>query len=500
MQEIIVPELLAGFFITVSLLRPFIQKLWDQEGLIWLPILAMGITIAIFPAYGFRPECIPLLIYGFFCVLHNLSPFIAFLSHSRDHDFRGRSRLPQTILLILLVPVLGIALFFAPTLDSALLEAGVTTAALTDESRGEELFLRIYGPFDDGEEPGIPNRQARRPLLVLIPPVSGSVRVIDRVCGELRDAGFTVATYSRRGFDSPAMGPGGKVYGLSPRKRLQLFRAERRGRVTVAANTVGRSLEEGRRQDIVFLLGLLGQNKPLPVSGAYNAAITAALAETDLSAVFLAGYDTGGSALLGLRGLKARYPAVKGVIAVESPLFSALTGEEPPPAPPPGDRWFTAVWSGIRSRFAALRTRKITGIGELPHPDVPVCVILSGNVENPRLREDRYTAILGALRNTTAPAILIAAAGAGPLDYSDIPGKYPIYSLLRSGGKKTLQTGVSGTHGPRETAALMINFAAVILEEEGRTAPVLSRRLLSSRSFYIETNSRWNSLKNELIL
>jgi hypothetical protein len=495
MPEIIAPELAAGFFIAVSLLRPFIKKLWDQEGLIWLPILAMGIIIAIFPAYGFRPECVPLLIYGLFCALHNLSPFIAFLSRSRAYDFRGQRRLPRVILLVLLVPALGFALLFAPAVDSALLEAGVTTAALTDESRGEELFLRIYGAYDAGAS----NGQARRPLLILIPPVSGSVLVVDRVCGELRDAGFTVAAYSRRGFDSPAVGPGGKTYGLSLRKRLQLFRAERQGWLTVAANRVGRTLEEERRRDIEFLLAMLGRGSLLPVSGADNAALSAALAGTDMSAVFLAGYDTGGSALLVLTGFTARYPAVKGVIAVESPLFSALAGEDPPPVPPPGDRWFTAVWSGLRGRLAALGTRKITGIGELPHPDIPVCVILSGRVEDPRRREDRYAAVLGALRNTTAPALLIAATGAGPLDYSDIPEKYPLYSALHSTGRKTPQSGFPAAHGPRETAALMTNFAAVILGEEGRTE-VLSPGLLSSRNFFIETNSRWNSLKNKFIL
>lgn len=495
MQEIIVPELVAGFFITVSLLRPFIKKLWDQEGLIWLPVLALGIIIAIFPAYGFRPECVPLLIYGIFCVLCNLSSFIAFLSHSRDHDFRARSRLPPVILLVLLAPVLGIALFFAPVRDSALLEAGVTTVAFRDEARGEDLFLRIYGALD--EEAG---GQARRPLLVLIPPVSGSVRVIDQVCGELRDGGFTVAAYSRRGFDSPAVGLDGKVYGLSPKKRLQLLGLERRGRVTMAANATGRSLEEGRRQDIVFLLGLLGQDRTLRVSGTHNAAISAALAGTDLSTVFLAGYGTGGSALLGLTDFSSRYPAVKGVIAVESPLFSTMTGEEPPPAPPPSDHWFAAVWSGIRGRIAALGTRKITGIGELPQPEVPVCIILSGDVENPRFREDRYAAVLRTLHNAGAPAILIAAKDAGPPDYSDIPEKYPLYSALRSGGGKILKAGVLGDHGPRKTAAMMINFAALILEEEGRRAPVLSRKLLSSQNFYIETNSRWNSLKNKNIL
>jgi hypothetical protein len=494
MREIIIPELLAGFFIALSLIRPFIKKLWGLQGLIWLPVLAFGVIAALFPAYGFRPECIPLVIYGLFCVLFNMPALISLLNHVRNNDFQGQKSIPRTLLILLFVPVLGIALFFAPAADSALLEAGVTSAAIRDD-RGEELFLRIYGAYDDkgAGSNGQVDTPALKPLLLLIPPVTGSVTAVDRVCGELRNAGFTAVTYSRRGFDSPAVGPDGKKHALSLNGRARLSKAESQGRTTAAANAAGRSLEEGRRQDIAFLLNLFGQNRP-------PAAIADVLAETDLSAVFLAGYDAGGAALLELTGspaFAARYPAVKGVIAVESPLLSALTAEEPPALPPPGDKWFIAVWSGIRSRAAALRSRRITGIGEVPSPGVPVCFILSDRVTDPRHREDRYATILKVLHNTKTPAIVAAAAGAGLLDYSDIPEKYPIYPVFRPGSKRRL---VRGTHGPGETAALMTNFAAAVLREAGRTDPVLSRKLLSPRNFHIETNDPWNSLKNGSIL
>jgi hypothetical protein len=498
MHEIIVPELLAGFFIAVSLIRFFIKKLWNLEGLIWLPVLALGIIIALFPAYGFRPECVPLLVYGFFRALFNLPALISLLNHSRDDDFQGQNPVRRALMLFLLVPALGIALFFAPAPDSDLPEAGVVSAAITDEARGEELFLRIYGGYAGGKAGGAYGQagtQALKPLLILIPPAAGSVTVIDRVCGELRDAGFTVAAYSRRGFDSPAVGPDGKKYYLSPGGRKRLFRAENQGGTTAAANAIGRSLEEGRRQDIVFLLNLLRQNRPL-FSG------------TDPAAVFLAGYNEGGAALLELSGapdFAARYPAVKGVIAVESPLLSALTREDAPAALPSGGNWFSAVWSGIRGRAAALRPRKITGIGEVPRPNVPVCFIVSDKAADPRYRETRYATIFKALLHARVPAVLVAAAGAGPLDYSDIPEKYPIYPVLRPGGRALPPGSLArGIHGPGETAALMTNFAAAVLapgpETEERTVPPLSRKALSPQNFHIETNSNWNSLKKGSIL
>jgi dienelactone hydrolase len=507
MQEIIIPEILTGFFITVSLLRPFIKKLWDQEGLIWFPFLALGVVAALFPAYGFRPECIPLLIYGFFYAVFNLPLLFSFLNHSHNKDFWGQSHAFRIVLLVLFIPVLGIALFFAPAPapDPALPETGVASVMLIDEQRGERLFLQIYNARDDEEARR--RTGGRRPLLIVIPPVSGSIPVIGQVCRELRDAGFTVLTYSRQGFDSPAIGPDGKAYGLSLNKRLRLFRAEARGRTIVAANLLGRSLEEGRRQDILFLLDMIGENTPLPVSEAYIPVIEAIPARTDLRAVFLVGYDAGGSALLDLAGspdFTARYPAVKGVIAVESPLFSVLTGEELPPAPPPNDNWFIAVWSGIRSRAAALRKRRITGIGEVPLPNVPVCLILSDKVANPRYREDRYAAILKVFRSAAGPAVLTAAVGAGPLDYSDVPVKFPLYSVLRPGNGKAprILGALRGTHRPGETAALMTNFAAAVLEEEedGRREPALARKLLPPQRFHVEANNRWNSLKNGSIL
>jgi hypothetical protein len=501
MQEIIIPELLAGFFITVSLIRPFIKKLRNLKGLIWLPALALGVIIALFPAYGFRPECVPLLIYGFFCALFELPALVSLLNRSRGGGFQGRNPVPRAVLLALLVPALGIALFFAPVLDSALLEEGVTQAALKDEGRGEELFLRVYGGYAGGQGGSGPCAGSLKPLLLLIPPLSGSVTVIDRVCGELRDAGFTALTYSRRGFDSPAVGPDGKKYALPPSKRARLFKAESRGGAEVSANAIGRSLEEGRRRDIAFLLGKIGQNRPS--AGADEAALRAALGEADLSAVFLAGYGAGGAALLELSGapdFTLRYPAVKGIIAVESPLLSVLTGEEAPAPPPPHDNWFIAVWSGIRGRAAALRPRKITGIGEVPRPGVPVCFILADMAGEPRRREGRYAAILKVFRNAKVPAILAAAAGAGPLDYSDIPGKYPVYPVLRFRGKPQPEGPIRGARGPEETAALMANFAAAVLEDAGAGRAFPVRKPLEPRNFRIEANAVWNSLKKGSIL
>lgn len=506
MQEIILPEMVAGFFIAVSLIRFFINKLENLEGMKWLPFLALGILIALFPAYGFRPECIPLVIHALFCAAFHVPDFVLLPARLRRAGFLELSPFCRVLLLFLLLPVLGLAVFFAPSADPALLEAGVASAALRDEERGVELFLRIYGAYDNEAARNAVRGGtlgSRRPILVLIPPVSGSVGAVDQVCGELRNAGFTVVAYSRRGFDSPAVGPRGKKYPLSLNRRARLFWVESRGRAAAPANAAGRFLEAERRRDIQFLLNTIMQ-KSVPVSGTSAAVVADALAETDPSTVFLAGYDAGGAALLELAGVPdfaARYPAVKGLIAVESPLLSSLTSEEPPPAPPPHDNWFVAFWVGVRSRALALLPKKIVGVGEVPGPDVPVCFVLSDRVMEPRYRNDRYATILKALYNTKGPAMLAAAAGAGPLDYSDIPEKYPLYRVFRPGRKRNL---ARGTHGPEETAALMTNFAAAVLamgrDGAEETIPALPRKPNMLQNFHIETNDRWNSLGKGPIL
>jgi hypothetical protein len=145
--------------------------------------------------------------------------------------------------------------------------------------------------------------------------------------------------------------------------------------------------------------------------------------------------------------------------------------------------------------MAERQPRKITGIGAVPNPGVPVCFLLSDRVMNLRHREDRYAAILRVFQDAGAPAVIAAAKGAGPLDYSDIPEKYPLYPILVPGAKKSL---LRGTHGSRETAALMTEFAAAVLEEAGQGG--LSRTSLSARDFHVEGNKSWNSLKSRFIL
>jgi hypothetical protein len=487
MIELIILESLVCFFLFLPLIRPFIKNLWAMDGLVWLPVLALGITIALFPAYGFRPECIPLLVYAIILNIINIPQALSLISHMQNDDFRERSGGLTAVLIISLALVVAIGIYFIPREETGLLTEGVSSVVVYDNGRNNKYFLRIYGPVSPETGETAPGTRSpvgarpdqARPVLFLVPPITGSVLMVDRLCASLRDGGFTVVSYSRLDFDFPAVDQEGKFFRPPPVNMLDLFRSYTRGRLSEAANNIGRSLETERGEDIRFLLALIWQNRGIPgyAETAEN--------KTDWNCVFAAGYGAGGSALL---SLAAENTGLRGIVSIESPLLSAFKGEErlPDPEPPRDANWFRSLWAGISGWAADIGTHKITGIGMVPNPEIPVCLIVSDQIQSVKYQDGRYAALIRVFRTTTAPVVLAAVSGAGILDYSDVPEKYPIYSVLLSGqnGEAWTRTGyIPGT------AALIINFAASVLERESAAinGPSLSRKTFNREGIYFET-------------
>ena len=69
MNDLAILEILIAFFLFMPLCRPYVKTLVRIEGFVYFPLIALFCVIALFPAYGFRPECVPLLL---FTVLHNI--------------------------------------------------------------------------------------------------------------------------------------------------------------------------------------------------------------------------------------------------------------------------------------------------------------------------------------------------------------------------------------------------------------------------------------------
>jgi hypothetical protein len=470
MYELIVLELLTGLFLFLPLIRPLVKQLWDMDGLAILPPLALGIMIAIFPAYGFRPECIPLLVYTIVLNIICAPTLIAALTHLRNDDFRERLPALTVAAIAVLGAVIGVALYFLPVENIEPDDAGTRMAVtVLEDSQGTELFVRVY-PGDAGN--------TDRPLMVLIPPVSGSLTAVDRVCMELEKQGFRVVSYSRRGFDLPASGLGGRSYGLSPGKLVRLFRVFTKGRESEAVNAQGRLLEDTRMQDIEFLLTQIGQNPAL------------GLAASQAAPVFMAGYGAGGAALTmlaGNRGFIARHPELRGIIAIEGPVLSMLRGDEREPFEISAHaNWFRSVWEGIGHWFAERKPAKITHIADVPNPALPILFLVSDRVTDPRYRDDRYNTILRVFHDTDSPALLAAVPGAGLLSYSGVPEKYPLYETLFPGHGLPVWQRMDYAPG---TASLMVNFAAIVLE--GSQSSLIPQPLPPGQLHY-ETGRAWN--------
>jgi hypothetical protein len=109
--------------------------------------------------------------------------------------------------------------------------------------------------------------------------------------------------------------------------------------------------------------------------------------------------------------------------------------------------------------------------------------------------------VLASFQMGTQPAALAMVPGAGPLDYSDVPEKYPLLSLLFSGDTAPVWAREDYLGG---TASLILNFAAAVEQPvSGRPDTAghepLTRTVLD-RTISIDTNRAWNLTAPEYIL
>jgi hypothetical protein len=469
MNEIWIPECVAVGFFFLYLIRPFLKGLWALDGLVWLPLLGLGIIIGLFPAYGFRPECIPFLIFATVCTIITIPALIFSATSRQNDDFRDRSPVVTILPLGFLAATLLVMLIFAPTIPSALISDGVQSRKIHNKAQNRDYFVRIYGPVSaaEGVSPGSGLANGGiRPLIFLIPPEAGSIPAVDRVCAGLRDRGFTVISYSRRGFDAPALGENGRRHGrrylVAPAKISALWRAFQNGTVFTTANAQGQALETERMEDIAFLLPRIP-------------ALAEQTADSERAGkipLILAGYGAGGSALTLFAAAQGdfsrRFSTVKGIVTVESRFWSVYHLEPPVfPELPKGAPWHLRLKRAVTQWLSGFKSQRVTGFGEFPRPGVPVlCLVsdraFSGGAGGPG-RDNPYRALVETLRDSSGPVALAAITGAGPLDYCDYPLSHPLYSFMFPGREKN---AAKSANLPADTAGIIGNFAAMVLERE----------------------------------
>jgi hypothetical protein len=441
------------------------------DGLVWLPLLALGICAGLFPAYGFRPECFPLLVFALVYTIVDIPALASSAASRPNDDFRDRGLLGTALAVVLLSAAVLVMAAFSPRTDGGLTVEGVQMRKVRDGTHGRDFVLRVYGP-KEAEQPGpaepylVNGLPPARPVIFLIPPEAGSVAAVDLVCAALRDRGFTVITYSRKGFDSPLVDESGRKQRFASPIRLRAsWRVFRQGTALAAVNEQGKALEAERRADIEFLLPRIpALLDTAPARQPYAQ-------RSGEAPLFLAGYGAGGGALAYLAddpAFVSRHGNIRGIAAVESRLFSAFRSDPLPPPPIPADaRWFSRAWQLFAGRFDGLKARRVTGFGALPRPGFPTLYLVSDRALaasfGEKLLQNPYRAVWETIRAFDGPAALAVLDGAGPLDYSDYPLTHPIYSFLFPGRNKDAEKSANPI---QDTVSLIANFAVMLLEQE----------------------------------
>jgi hypothetical protein len=449
MREIWIPELLSSLFVVIFLVRPLFKGLWPLDGIAWLPLAALGITAAIFPAYGFRPECIPLLVHQGVLALGNMGPLL--VGTRRHTGFHETGALVTVSALGLLIVFTAGALWFAPQ------DLPAAAPRLVRVNGRPAYTLHIFNGGDEGgKTAGAGDLSGARPLIFLVPPDFGGLKAVDSLCAALGGRGFTVISYTRKG-------------AFSPGRPWRLWRAFRRGTVLKKANDTGRALEAGRKAEIEFLLPYVKENLETLAPGA------------DGKALFLAGWGAGGSALAYLAapdqpatpaqprqpsaepGPAARFPGALGreaaygalgLVLVESRLWSSWAPAPPLAPAAKAQNPLLALLGTLRDWAGRLRPGRIAGPGIVRPPEIPVLYLVSDQALGKG--RQNYAALFTGLRNSGGPAALAAIEGAGPLDYTDFPAEYPLYTTLFPGAGAT--AGAARRDYGAETAALIARF------------------------------------------
>ncbi|MDR3301517.1 MAG: hypothetical protein LBT01_03190 [Spirochaetaceae bacterium] len=296
-------EILIAFFLFVPLTQVYIKSFYYIEGFAWLPPIALFCTVGLFPAYGFRPEAIPLLIFAF---IYNISYFKTRKIKS------GRSYFYFSIMLIFIALTTFAAIYFLPLADTS---AWVYTQAHgeRDSERNNDYFIRVYNTKEG--TPGSNVLAEGMPLIIAIPPITGSTLIIDRVCEAIAARNVIVVSIARVNLDLPAHDVEGKSvypsFGTIKNHAVMLWTALKNKNW----ETVRDFFEQARADDIAFLLPLIEK-------------------KIDTNDIYLLVYNeaaTAATAFARDEAFTSAHPALRGIIAVEA---RQLPAESAPPAVP----------------------------------------------------------------------------------------------------------------------------------------------------------------------
>jgi len=471
---------LVFIFLFLSIVRPYFRSLSSIEGFLALPALSLLICIGIFPAFGFRPEILPLITFSLILFVASLPRLYDLFRRLKTDDYGEKPIWFVFVSLLFLIIVSSFAYIFSPRANLQLEEhkkpiANEWTRVLTDEKRQVDLFLHIYGPKDLGSE-----TTGRYPLILISAPHSASLDVMDSIIAGLLEHGFMVAAYSRSDLDFPSIR--NKEQRGYPslyiiRKALSAFLAGTS--YTFAAND-GTELEGERRLDLMYLVNYLQtatENKDEQFR------------LMDPERLILLGYGTGGAAAVNLAASPDQ-TNIAAVVSIESILYSSLISNTQPI--PENEAGLLGLWGRFVSFINIFHIQPVAGISEVPAPLIPALFICSDRVSETKARDSRYATVLRVLRAAKEASALAFVEGAGLFAYSSIPEAYPMYDAFFQGLSK--RRGDSKFYV--DTAVGIISNFLSMLEFSKENPDYIQIPIIRSKlstETHVEAGGTWNS-------
>ncbi len=418
MSDLRILEGIISVLLFLYIVRPFVRRFRGIDGLSVLPAVSLALAAGLFAAYGFRPEALPLAFFALVVFFGSVPRMFDIARKLRTDDYGERNPAVAVIGATALFLCAAFAVAFAPVGLDLPSPGSVSRFTARDSSRGVEVSFILESPA--GAEP--------RPLVVYVPPVLGSAGMTVGLRSELVARGFVVLSCYRVGLDLPAEDERGKVRLPSAEHARDVLSAVLWGRSFAFAAEAGVRIELEREADLEFALGF--------IRGAASSG-DPRFASVDVGNATIVGYGAGGAAAL-LYAAARPDEAVRAVVAIESPVFSALAFEPERPRPSAASAESSFADRAIAfasSAAASLKIRRVLGPArEVPSiAGVPSVLVVSDSIRSMKARDSRYATEVRIFRNARAGSRLVSYIGAGPFHFSDVPWAYPAYAFFARG-------------------------------------------------------------------
>jgi hypothetical protein len=454
MIELIVVEAVIGIFLLLHIIRPYVNAFREADGFTFFPVIALFCCAAMLPAYGIRPECFPLFL---FTLIYNIIYFpsvTAIFSRLKNYSAHDGNMPLSFFAAALLLFSLVTAFYFTPQNDDPAVPK--TQITVRDPARNIDLFVSYYqGGGND--------------LVMVIPPVTMPLSMIESLCFALTGTGYKVLAFSRPYFDNSAVDENGGAVELPLSQKIKRYTQTASGIKNINKIRRQRSDAAEREADIRFLLAALKTDPQLRqiVPGCDR--------------IFLLGYGAGGAASIALSGKRdflRAYPSVKAVAAIESVVLCDFSEREYET----GKNLLQNIGGAVRRFFQKPMPR----LENITHPEIPV-LFLAGDGAQKKNSYSRYMAVVQTMLESESPFLFASVNGIHSIDFSTLSRKYPVLPLFFKGKNAGAK---SGPWIREDTIPHTADYIAAFFSQtaDGTTVARLADTLAAPEAVRLETS------------